>query len=178
MFEIWSLKLLMIWLIPFPPCPSINYQISHSLDGCQSIENPHKRMLVELLSYYYFYYSLSSPLFYFSLLYAPNRHIVCKWANHLAHLYNTIKALLKPTEIAKPMEKWAINNRHVITTAIIINTIKLYSLELVRTTFKAWKKTYFNELAKWRKSTEPLFSPSCHSLIAHIYSLMHKYLSN
>lgn len=65
MFEIWSLKLLMIWLMPFSPCPSINYQVSRWLDGCQSVENPHKRMLVELLSYYYFYYSLSSPLFYF-----------------------------------------------------------------------------------------------------------------
>lgn len=140
MFEIWSLKLLMSWLIPFSPRPGINDQTCHSLGDCQSIENPNKRMLVELLSYYYFYRSLSSPLFCFSFLCSPNRHIVCKCANHLAHLYNTIKTLLKPTEIAKPTEKRAINNEHVIATAIIINTIKWYSLEVVRKTFKVWKK--------------------------------------
>ena len=31
MLKIWSLKLLGIWLIPFPPCPNVNCQKSHTL---------------------------------------------------------------------------------------------------------------------------------------------------
>lgn len=50
--------------------------------------------------------------------------------------------------MAKPTGKRAINNERVIATAIIIHTIKLYLLEVVRKTFKVWKNTYFDELAK------------------------------
>lgn len=106
-------------------------------------------MLAELLSYYYSYYSLSSPLFCFFPHYSPNSHIVCEWVNYLALFYATIKTLSKPTEIAKHIETWTISNEQVITIAIMISTIKMYS-EVLSKTFKVWKNSlwWINEVKK------------------------------
>lgn len=77
--------------------------------------------------------------------------------------------------IHNPTEKWAINNEHAIAMAIMINTIKMYSLELLK--HSRFGENNVDELAEWSKSTEPIFT-FLPVLVSWIYFVLCKCLSN